>query len=36
MTQTGLSLMGAALGAIAFITAGRQPLRKLIDALKQR
>ena len=36
MTETGFSLMGAALGAILFVSAGREPLRRLIDLLKQR
>ncbi len=36
MTQTGFSLMGAALGAVVFISAGREPLRRLIESLKNR
>ena len=36
MTETGFSLMGAALGAILFITAGREPLRRLLTTLKNR
>ncbi len=36
MTEAAYSLLGATLGAIFFISAGREPLRKLIDSLKNR
>ena len=36
MSQTGFSLIGAAIGAILFVSAGREPLRRLIGMLKPR
>lgn len=36
VTETGFSLMGATLGAILFITAGREPLRRLLATLRNR
>jgi len=35
MSQTGFSLIGAALGAILFVSAGREPLRRVMDLLKR-
>jgi len=35
MSQTGFSLIGAALGAILFVSAGRDPLRRVMDLLKR-
>jgi len=36
MTESLYSLLGAALGGFLFVFAGREPLRRLIDNLKQR
>jgi len=36
MNEAIYSLVGAGLGAFLFIFAGREPLRRLIDTLKDR